>query len=448
MEDLKDDYREGEPVVQYAIDTLLLPFRIATSPVLLRTYLRTILLFITSTILLGLAAVAYTSFYYSYIPVRGITAPVYLQFHHGATSRPPLLELPNTDAQNWPYGIVNIPGLVSQQKYDVVVSMTVPRSTTNLNAGNWMVGLEMRGPSTTAGGVKGMLGWDEEWDHSQGGGPGETTQHVGAAALAKTPTVIARSRRPAILTYRSYVLEHVHRLLRLPLYLLGWHTESETIRISMMEGVEFDKGANKVPTSVKVELRSKQPLEVYTVIVHFSAKLEGLRYLMYQYKLTSALVGISLFWGVELGVLVFTWGVFTLLFSSSSSPSPRPSSPHPQTKPDPDAMTPKTELDPDTPLSETPRTFPTLPSHHPLHYPDTSPKSERTTPALHDIPLREDAEADDEEDDDFVLQEPVPRGVDRDGVFTDSGIGTGVESGGGRESLGAHRRRSARREER
>jgi seipin len=448
MEEVKDDYREGESLLQYAADTLLLPVRIATSPVLLRTYLRTILLSITSTILFGLAAVAYTSFYYSYIPVRGISAPVYLQYDHGVSTRHTLLQSPTSEARNYPFGIANIPGLVSRQKYDVVVEMTVPRSSANLNAGNWMMGLEMRGPSTVAGGIKGMLGWDEEWDvqdYSQGDVPGATTQKVVAEGLTSTPTILARSRRPAILTYRSYIIEHIHRLLRIPLYLAGWHTESEHIEINMMESIEFDKGVRNVPTSVKIELRSRHPLEVYTVSVRFSARLEGLRWLMYRYWLSSAIAGTCLFWSVEMCVLLFTWGVFTLLFSSASTSD---HSGQKRIKREDGDTTPKREADtePGTPYSDTSRTFPTLSSHQPLHYRSASPKSEENTPTLQDIPTREEAEADDE-DDDFVLEEPLPASVERDAGFTDSGIGTSMESSFEREK-GLSRRKSGRRDDR
>lgn len=309
-----------------------------------------------------------------------------------------------------------------------------------------MVGLEMRGPSTAASGVKGMLGWDEEWDvedYSQGGVPRATTQKVDAEGLDSTPTVVARSRRPAILTYRSYVIEHVHRLLRLPLYLIGWHTESEHIEISMMESVEFDKGVRNVPTSVKIELRLGSPLEVYTVSVHFSARMEGLRWLMYRYWLTSAILGTIIFWSVEMGVLLFTWAIFTLLFNSASAPENH--SGQKRIKQEDGDITPKREpadTEPGTPFSDTSRTFPTLSSHETLHYRSSPPKFERTTPALEDIPTREEAEADDE-DDDFVLEEPLPRSAERDGIFTDSGIGTSVESSFERER-GLSRRRSGR----
>jgi seipin len=380
--------------------------------------------------------------------VRGITAPIYLQFDHGSATRHAILQSHDVATKNWPYGIANIPGLVSRQKYDVIVEMTVPRSRANLNAGNWMVGLEMRGPSTTAGGVKGMLGWDEEWnveDHSQGGVSGATMQKVNTEGLTSTPTVIARSRRPAILTYRSHIIEHVHRLLRLPLYLMGWHTESEHIEISMMESVEFDKGVRNVPTSVKIELRSGNPLEVYTVSVRFSARMEGLRWLMYRYWLSSAIAGTVLFWSVEMAVLLFTWAIFTLLFSQSTISETHTG--QKQIKQESGTITPKREeTAPSTPFSDTSRTFPTLSSHQALQYRSPSPKSERGTPTLEDIPTREEAEADDE-DDDFVLEEPLPRSTEKDGIFSDSGIGTSMESSFEREQ-GLNRRRSGRRDDR
>jgi seipin len=424
-------------------DTLLFPLRVATSPTLLRAYLRTVLVVITSTVLLAFAVVAYTSFYYAYIPIRGISVPVYLQFDHGPGS-PYLGTRANnvfgSSAGKWPYGIASVSGLVGLQKYDVVVSMVVPRSRHNLNAGNWMVGLDMRGPVADTGGVKSLLGWDDDWnveDHSQGGHSGSTadkTSPGSSAGMLGKPAVLAKSRRPAILTYRSWVVEHAYRSLRFPLYLVGWHTESETIEVSMMEDVEFDKGAHNVPSSLRLELRSRQPLEVYRVAVRFSAKLEGLRWLMYQYRLSSLMAFTTLFWGVEMGVVLLTWAVFTMLFGSSTRAEEEEEGQDMQLNTkikierDNNIKLEKTESVPDTPLSDTSRTFPTLHSQQPLHYssPSSPKEEERQSPALEDIPMREDAEADDE-DDDFVLEEPLSRSMERESMFTDSGIGTSFE---------------------
>jgi seipin len=414
---------------------------------LLRAYLGTILLLITSTILFGLALVAYTSFYYSYIPVRGLSVPVYLQFDHGpAAYNTPRSPHDVPQSQAWPYGVAKVHGLVSRQKYRVAVEITVPRSATNLHAGNWMVGLEMRGSSTGGGSARGLLGWDvarTDKDCNQGPSQTSATHKVCTAA----PKVVVTTRRPAILTYRSWPIEHAHRLLRLPLYLVGWHTESERIEISMLESVEFDKGLENVPSSVKIELRSKQPLEVYTAAVSFSAQLDGLRWLMYRYWLSSALVGTTLFWSVEMGVLLLTWAVFTSLFGAATITSATPG--HDRIKVEgSEPFIPKREprdgdTEPGTPFSDTARTFPTLPSQQPLHYTSISLKSERSVPALEDIPIKEEAEADDE-DDDFVLSEPPPRNLEREAAFTDSGIGTSFESSFERDA-DLNRRKSARR---
>ena len=130
----------------------------------------------------------------------------------------------------------------------------------------------------------------------------------GTETFARKPNTLAKSKRPALLTYRSPLIELAYRLLRLPLYLIGWHTESEHVEIRMMESVVFEQGYRNIPSTVRLELRSRQPLEVYHVKVNISARLEGLRWLMYRYWLTSAIVATTLFWSVEMGVLLFTWG--------------------------------------------------------------------------------------------------------------------------------------------
>lgn len=419
MEELEDDVHQDKSIVRVVIDSLLLPLRIATSPALIRTYLRTALLFIASTILFGFAVVAYSSFYYAYIPVRGIVVPVYLQYDHSPVvlhTPTQVSGVPTGKAAKWPYGLANIPGLVDRQKYDVVVELDLPRSETNLRAGNWMIGLEFRGPTTLGQGVKHMLGWDEEWnveDHSQGGAPGNTAEKVVTDdTTPQTPTVLARSKRPAILTYRSRILEMIYRLMRLPLYLLGWHKESEHVTIKMMESVMFEPGYRNVPSSLRLELRSKLPLEVYRASVHITARLEGIRWLMYRYRILSAILGILSFWGMEMCVLVITWGTFTLLASSFSSV---PGDDEEERKEEKKIKAEAGETDPGTPFSETSRTFPTLPSQYPLSYSSSGGgvKQEESESALKDIPVKEEAEADDE-DEDFLLKVPLPVGVERD----------------------------------
>ncbi|ORX99689.1 putative adipose-regulatory protein-domain-containing protein [Clohesyomyces aquaticus] len=496
-----EDYGD-RPIFTWAKETLLAPIRILTSPVLLRTYLRTILFLITSFTLFAIAVVAYTSFYLSYIPVRGIDVPVYLQFDPAASHSHTTSHLPPFQRARFPHGTTLIHGIASRQKYDVVVEMRLPRSTRNLQAGNWMVGLEMRGPGEkdtsrislggVVGGVKGALGWMEEWDvedysygetargekikvdfrgtHTEGGVP-EGVPEGPLASLAfghqdserkarrekEKGVLLAQSRRPAILTYRSWMTEVAYRALRLPSYILGWRVEEEMVVVKMMEGVEFEKGWRNVPRTLRLEVRSGVPLEVYKVGVKFVARLEGLRWVMYNYRILSALVFTSAFWGVEMTVLLVSWGVLELLFSNPGTPQERESEQDEKKRiksgldTGTGATTPKTEpadSEPSTPLSDASRTFPTLSSHQPLHYSSSDArqsakvKPERMTPRLEDVPLKTEAEADDEDEDedaDFILEEPGPSSAPAGG-FTDSGIGTSLESERGQR--GVVRRRS------
>lgn len=436
-------------------DTTLAPLRIATSPTLLKAYLRTFLALLTSIALFAIAVLAYVTFYYSYIPVRAIQVPVFLQFEPQIPAAS-AYGVPSSSKWTSPHGVASIKGLVERQKYDVEVSMILPRSEKNLGAGNFMLQLEMRGPdpvvSGLGGGVKGFMGWEEEWevdDFSWGGESGREKERVGSAdGDAKVrPVVLARSRRPAIMTFRSWLTEGVYRGWRLPLYVLGFGVEAESVKVKMMEGVEFESGKGNVPASLRLEVKSAVPLEVYGVSVRLDARLEGLRWVMYRHWIVTAVVLIGLFWGVEMVVVMFTWMAFSLLFGGftaevESQEVKREGVETPKSEP---------ESQPMTPLSETPRTFPTLSSQRRLDYSGSAElssgrfKRESATPRLEDIPVKMEGEADDEDEDedaDFLLQEPVPSSAVQ--ALTDSGIGTSMESsvGEGRWERGLVRRKS------
>ncbi|KAF2735093.1 hypothetical protein EJ04DRAFT_223007 [Polyplosphaeria fusca] len=326
MDDSDEDHRGLTGLLTRIKHVLLKPIHILLSPPVLRFSLRTLLALLTSFILLGTAILAYTTLYYTYIPIRSLHVPVYLQF-----------DPTNHATHTFPYAVAKVHGLATRQKYDVEVQLDMPRSTRNLDAGNWMVPVEMR-----------------------------------------------------------------------------------------------------------LELRARGPLDVYGVQVSFVARLEGLRWVMYRYWLISFVVFTGLFWGVEVALLVLTWGFCTLVFGGQKQEGEH--SARKKIKADPDHDVPATpgSSAPSTPLSDTSRTFPTLSSHRPLHYTSGEGESadrqrvkdERQTPGIEDVP---EAEADDEDDEDAdFLLEPVPHTSAN--VLTDSGIGTSLESGV--EGRGVRRRRS------
>lgn len=110
---------------------------------------------------------------------------------------------------------------------------------------------------------------------------------VASAPDAITPTrsvsnpnleVLARSRRPAILTYASTIVDAASTLSWLPWYILGWKKEDETLKVSMFEGIEFARGWKNVPQSVKVAVESDKKMQFYDVGIEIVARFGGLRY--------------------------------------------------------------------------------------------------------------------------------------------------------------------------
>ncbi|KAH6678664.1 putative adipose-regulatory protein-domain-containing protein [Halenospora varia] len=394
------------------MDIVLKPLRVATSKPAQKTYLNAILFTITSTILLGLAIVAYGLFYYNYVPQINIDRIIHLQYGDGPH----------------PYGIVCLDSsLISQQAYDITLDLHVPRSPTNLETGNFMLSLSLlaknyklaSNPPTTSTTVT----------------PPLQSTIVPFASNVAQEDILFSSRRPALLTYTSRLVSLSERLFQLPLYILGLRREDETLSIPMAESTSFPRGWKNIPAFAMLELQAGQNIQVYDVKIRFTARFGGLRWWMWNHRLLAALVGVSVFWGAEVVGCAVAWVVLMGVFGGK-----------------PDAKTetikgeetdgiatikdePETD-DPD--LSDTPRTFPTYGRQPPLKFVPTIKRETDSDEFVIDEtaiqPLA--AEADDEDDDEGGFR-GFRSGADRG---NDSGLGTSFSERG--EGSGLARRRS------
>lgn len=140
--------------------------------------------------------------------------------------------------------------------------------------------------------------------------------------------VLAQSRRPAILTFASPMVDTVSRIWRMPLFVFGWKREAETLETGLMEGVEFAKGWRNLPGSLKLELQSQERMQVYSATVKFVARFKGLRYVcillcygsiltascrwvMYNFRILSFLAFSFLFWAVSIVSTVMFWFILS-----------------------------------------------------------------------------------------------------------------------------------------
>ena len=318
-----------------------------------------------------------------------------------------------------PYGTAALSSaLTSLQAYDVTLSLHLPRTPSNLAAGNFMLDLSLLAPDNTA-----------------------SSDSVASKLYGNTSaSILARSRRPAILTYASPIVDTANTLYGLPWRVLGWKQESEKLQVNMFEGVEFAKGWANVPQSVKVVVESDEKMQFYQVGIKIIARFGGLRWILYHHRIISFLFFTTMFWSSSMLSMLLAWFVLSSYLSA-----PKPTS---KTESDTNGSAIKHEReDSETfdhtsfdDISDTPRSFPTLGRQMPLQF------TGRPSP----VKKKEDEEIKREEDElvgSTGIQPLIAEADDEDDEaaeamsgWRDSGLGTGLEED---RMSGVQRRRKA-----
>ena len=245
-------------------------------------------------------------------------------------------------------------------------------------------------------------------------------------------SLLARSRRPATLTYLSPLVDTASTLSGIPFYVLGWKTESEVLEVPMFESVEFSKGWMNVPRFLKVVVEADEKMQFYEIGVKITAKFGGLRWIIYNHRIFSYLFFTSTFWTCSVISSLLAWFVLGSFFSDAKEKQPKKEEIEDSDKAIKSEEEYDDQFDPFSTedLSDTSRSFPTLGRQMPLHFSSRGGnlmKGETEEEAK--IKREEDkvmastniqplgAEADDEDDED-------DRGVRS---WRDSGIGTSLE---------------------
>lgn len=237
--------------------------------------------------------------------------------------------------------------------------------------------------------------------------------------------ILHSATRPTRLPYRSYLASKASSLLRLPYYAVWPGSETNTITVRMAERVRFERGM-PVPSSLVVEIQAGQALQVYEASVTLTAQLKGLRYFMYQYRLTAFMLFTGMFWVTTMMAFTFWFALPEELLPSGKVLSlqgpPAGDEEGNSNKGKGKAPAKKEEGE----LSDTERTFPSSSKQPALKF-EGRVKQEGGEQVISDIPpLNPGAEADDEDDEDVRAR--------------DSGIGTSFSDNRSRE--GTRRRTS------
>ncbi|PYI20556.1 adipose-regulatory protein [Aspergillus violaceofuscus CBS 115571] len=235
-----------------------------------KAYLGTLLFALTAICMVFISAIAYAIFYHNFIPQVGLERIVHMQFDDGH-----------------PWGVASLGSdLVSLQMYDVQVELELPRTPSNVAAGNFMLDLALYSPPSASA---------------------ET-------GLNTSTPLLSQSRRSAILTYASPLVDTANKLVLMPFYVLGWNREAEKLRVAMLEKVQFPRGQRNVPSSLRLEIHSAEKMQVYRARVMFKATFTGLRWIMYNWKLTSFVIFGFMFWSVSMVTAGMVWALLAIVF--------------------------------------------------------------------------------------------------------------------------------------
>lgn len=210
------------------------------------------------------------------VPRRTVISEVEL---HGLHHNFPLGELAGVwgalDARNIP--------LSNRESYSMDVSIKLPRSNRNREAGNFEVYTELAEESTVF-----------QYQHHS---------FTGRSSIGCIP-------------YSSEPIELIDSLLWAPLYLIGWKSQSNTMTLA---GINVEHGELIDKPSILVVIRSRIDVSKVTIIFHI--RLEGVRWLVATYPIISLFVGSAIMFLTELIVVGLTVIVILKLLSKDSAES-------------------------------------------------------------------------------------------------------------------------------
>ncbi|XP_075554973.1 lipid droplet biogenesis associated protein seipin [Dermacentor variabilis] len=208
----------------------------------------------------------YGVFYWNYIPKSSHVFPVHLHFE--STACP---------AGFCDFLMANVtivrPGqdeyLARGQRYKIYLELEMPESEANQRIGMFTVGLDM---------------------------------------ISEDGEVLKSTHRSGVLRYKSMLVKLLATLTYIPMLLFGSAEEKQTVSLLLFE--KYVEDYAKPATQAGLVIRNSH-IEVYSATLKVYADFTGLRYILYNWPLTSAVVGISTnFFFVSL-VALLSWNHLT-----------------------------------------------------------------------------------------------------------------------------------------
>ncbi|XP_060541056.1 seipin [Pantherophis guttatus] len=214
-----------------------------------RTVLQTAILFCVLLLLLWVSIFLYGSFYYSYMPTVSYVSPVHYQFRTDCGQ-------PGPELCSFPVANISFikdsrdQVLMYGQPYRMSLELELPESPVNQNLGMFMVVISC---------------------YTKGG------------------RIISSSARAAMLHYRSGLLQMLDTFAFAGLFLAGFTEQKQTVDVELYSDYKED---SYIPTiGAVIEIQTTR-IQIYGAHLRIHAHFTGLRYLLYNFPVTSAVLGV------------------------------------------------------------------------------------------------------------------------------------------------------------
>ncbi|XP_006781370.1 seipin-like isoform X2 [Neolamprologus brichardi] len=200
-------------------------------------------------LILWIAAFLYGTFYYSYMPQATFSAPVNYYYRTDCES-------PASFLCSYPMANISLIRnkkhvLTFGQPYRMSLQLEMPDSPTNRELGMFMI---------------------------------KTT------CFSQDGEQVASSARSSILRYRSDLLRTLGTLLFLPAFLTGAAEQKQVLEVELFS--DFTDNPYAPSVTAVIEIMSSR-VQIYSSDLYIHAHFTGIRYLLYNFPVISAIVGVS-----------------------------------------------------------------------------------------------------------------------------------------------------------
>ncbi|XP_028713774.1 seipin isoform X2 [Peromyscus leucopus] len=207
-------------------------------------------LFCTILLLLWVSVFLYGSFYYSYMPTVSHLSPVHFYYRTDCdSSTTSLCSFPVANVSLAKSGRDRV--LMYGQPYRVTLELELPESPVNQNLGMFLVTVSC---------------------YTRGG------------------RIISTSSRSVMLHYRSHLLQMLDTLVFSSLLLSGFAEQKQLLEVELYS--DYRENSYVPTTGAIIEIHSKR-VQMYGAYLRIHAHFTGLRYLLYNFPMTCAFVGVA-----------------------------------------------------------------------------------------------------------------------------------------------------------